>query len=163
MLYSREAHNFILISLTARPLDPCSDDDINNDASSLCVEIIDKNRSYYKCMICGQNSLWASLVAMLIDLLTQATMWVIKSGDSMLKASLHVQLLDKERKLNGNLKATTQMKNVGLTFSILNPSLSHINCDFWIPVYVVKTWLVQVANSCLKIILCNKEQQYIVR
>ena len=55
MLYSREAHNFILISLTARPLDPCSDDDINKDASSLCVEIIDKNRSYYKCMICGRK------------------------------------------------------------------------------------------------------------
>ena len=31
---SREAHKFILISLTARPLDPCSDNDINNDVGS---------------------------------------------------------------------------------------------------------------------------------
>ena len=77
-----------------------------------------------------QNPLWASLVAMLIDLLTQATMRVIKSEDSMLKASLHVQLLHKERKLNGNLKATTQMKNVGLTFSILNPSLFTLTVTF---------------------------------
>ena len=35
-------------------LDPCSDDDINN-MSSLYVEIIDKNRSYYKCTICGRK------------------------------------------------------------------------------------------------------------
>ena len=49
------AHNFILISLPARPLDPCSDDDINNDVDSLYVEIIDKNRSYYKCTICGRK------------------------------------------------------------------------------------------------------------
>ena len=41
---SREAHKFMLIFLTARPLDPCSDDDINNDVGSLYVEIIDKNR-----------------------------------------------------------------------------------------------------------------------
>ena len=34
--------------------------------------------------------------------------------------------------------------------------------DFWIPVYVVKIWLVQVPNSCLKIIFCNIEQQFIV-
>ena len=40
---SREAHKFILISLTARPLDPCSDNDINNDVGSFYVEIIDKN------------------------------------------------------------------------------------------------------------------------
>ena len=31
---SREAHKFILISLTARPLDPCSDNDINKDVGS---------------------------------------------------------------------------------------------------------------------------------
>ena len=29
--------------------------DINNDVSSLYVEIIDKNRSYYKCTICGRK------------------------------------------------------------------------------------------------------------
>ena len=40
-----------------------------------------------------QNPLWASLVAMLIDLLTQATMRVIKSGDSMLKASVTIGFL----------------------------------------------------------------------
>ena len=51
----REAHNYVLISLTARPSDPYSDDDINNDVSSLYAEIIDKNRSYYKCMICGRK------------------------------------------------------------------------------------------------------------
>ena len=57
--------------------------------------------------------------------MTQATIRAIKSGDSMLKASLRVQLFNKERNLNGNLKAiTTQIKNVGLTSSILNPSLS---------------------------------------
>ena len=75
-----------------------------------------------------QNPLWASLVAVLIDLLlhmTQATIQAIKSGDSMVKASLRTQLVDKERNFNGNLKPiTTQMKNVGLAFSILNPSLS---------------------------------------
>ena len=32
-------------------LDPCSDDDINNDVNSLYIEIIDKNGTYYKCMI----------------------------------------------------------------------------------------------------------------
>ena len=36
-------------------LDPCSDGDINYDVSSLYVEIIDKNRSYYKCTICGRK------------------------------------------------------------------------------------------------------------
>ena len=36
-------------------LDPCSDGDINNDVSSLYVEIIDKNLSYYKCTICGRK------------------------------------------------------------------------------------------------------------
>ena len=57
--------------------------------------------------------------------MTQATIRAMKCGDSMLKASLRVQFFDKERNLNGNLKATTaQMKNLGLTFSILNPSLS---------------------------------------
>ena len=57
--------------------------------------------------------------------MTQATIRAVKSGDSMLKASLRVQLFGKKRNLNGNLKAiTTQMKNVGLTFSILNLSLS---------------------------------------
>ena len=45
---SREAHKFVLIS-------PCSDDDKNNDAGSLYVEIIDKNRSYYKCTICDRK------------------------------------------------------------------------------------------------------------
>ena len=35
--------------------DPCPDDDINNDVSSLYVKIIDKNRSYYKCTICGRE------------------------------------------------------------------------------------------------------------
>ena len=34
-------------------LDPRSDDDVNSNVSSLYVEIIDKNRSYYKCTICG--------------------------------------------------------------------------------------------------------------
>ncbi|CAN0444201.1 unnamed protein product, partial [Hapterophycus canaliculatus] len=29
--------------------------DINKDVSSLYVEIIDKNRSYYKCTICGRK------------------------------------------------------------------------------------------------------------
>ena len=33
----------------------CSDDDINNDVSSLDVEIIEENRSYYKCTICGRK------------------------------------------------------------------------------------------------------------
>ena len=36
-------------------LDPCSDNDINNDVSSLYVEIMEKNRSYYKCTICGRK------------------------------------------------------------------------------------------------------------
>ena len=45
---SREAHKFVLIS-------PCSDDDKNNDAGSLYLEIIDKNRSYYKCTICDRK------------------------------------------------------------------------------------------------------------
>ena len=36
-------------------LDICFDDDINNDVSSLYVEIIDKNRLYYKCTICGRK------------------------------------------------------------------------------------------------------------
>ena len=36
-------------------LDPCSDNDINNDVSSLCVEIIDNNRSYCKCTICDRK------------------------------------------------------------------------------------------------------------
>ena len=36
-------------------LDPCSDNDINNDVSSLYVEIMDKNLSYYKCTICGRK------------------------------------------------------------------------------------------------------------
>ena len=52
---SREAHKFMVIFLTARPLDPCSDDDINNDVGSLHVEIIDKNRSYYERTICGRK------------------------------------------------------------------------------------------------------------
>ena len=38
-------------------LDPCSDDDINNDLNSLYVEVIVKNRTYYKCTICGRK-LW---------------------------------------------------------------------------------------------------------
>ena len=38
---SRDAHNYVLISLTARPSDPYSDDDINNDVSSLYAEIYD--------------------------------------------------------------------------------------------------------------------------
>ena len=41
--------------LTMDTLDPCSDGDINNDVNSLCVEIIEKNRSFYKCTICGQK------------------------------------------------------------------------------------------------------------
>ena len=41
--------------LTMDTLDPCSDGDINNDVSSLYVEIIEKNRSYYKCTICGRK------------------------------------------------------------------------------------------------------------
>ena len=126
---------------TMGTLDPRSDDDINDDVSSLCVEIIDKNRSYYNCMICGwklsrKQRLKTPTLSKLgccadrfvdqfqLDM-TQATIRAIKSGDSMLKASLRVQLFGKKRNLNGNLKAiTTQMKNVGLTFSILNPSLS---------------------------------------
>ena len=52
---SREAHKFVLISPTARPLDSCADEDINNDVGSLDVEIIDKNRSYYKCTMCGRK------------------------------------------------------------------------------------------------------------
>ena len=52
---SREAHKLLLISLTARPLDPCSDNDINNDVGSFYVEIIDKNWSYHKCTICDRK------------------------------------------------------------------------------------------------------------
>ena len=51
-----EAHNFILTSPTGTLL--LNDGylgDINNDVSSLYVEIIDKNRSYYKCTICGRK------------------------------------------------------------------------------------------------------------
>ena len=61
--------------------------------------------------------------------MTQATIRAMKSGDSMLNASLRVQLFYKERNLNGNLTAS----DVGLTFSILNPSLSrkHSNCDLY--------------------------------
>ena len=80
---SREAYKFVLTSLTGScfwtmlSLDPRSDDDVNSNVSSLYVEIIDKNRSYYKCTICGgklsrkqnSNPLCASLVAVLIDLL----------------------------------------------------------------------------------------------
>ena len=46
---------FSLCFWTRDTLDPCSDSDINNDVSSLYVEIIDKNRSYYKCTICGRK------------------------------------------------------------------------------------------------------------
>ena len=53
--FQEKRNNSTLISLTARPLDPSSDDDINNDVGSLHVEIIDKNRSYYKCTICGRK------------------------------------------------------------------------------------------------------------
>ena len=43
-------------------LDPCSDSDINNDVSSLYVEIIDKNRLHCKCTICGWTlSTWNPL------------------------------------------------------------------------------------------------------
>ena len=45
----------VLCFWTMDTLDPCSEDDINNDVSSLYVEIIDKNRSYYKCTICGRK------------------------------------------------------------------------------------------------------------
>ena len=34
---SREVHKFLLISLTVRHLDPCSDDGKNNDVGSLYV------------------------------------------------------------------------------------------------------------------------------
>ena len=37
------------------PSDPRSDVDVNNDVNSLYVEIIDKNRTYYKCTIWGQK------------------------------------------------------------------------------------------------------------
>ena len=51
-----EAHNFILTSPTGSLLlDDGYLGDINNDVSSLYVEIIDKNRSYYKCTICGRK------------------------------------------------------------------------------------------------------------
>ena len=36
-------------------LDICFDDDINNDVSSLYVEIIEEKRLYYKCTICGRK------------------------------------------------------------------------------------------------------------
>ena len=36
-------------------LDPCSEDDLNNDVNSLYVEIIEKNQTYFKCKICGRN------------------------------------------------------------------------------------------------------------
>ena len=54
----------------------------------------------------------------------------------MLKASLGVQLFGKERNSIGNLKATTtQMKNVGLTFSIY---LANTETVTSIPVYLAK-------------------------
>ena len=37
-------------------LDPCSDDDINNDVSSLHAEIIDKNRSYTNARFVAEES-----------------------------------------------------------------------------------------------------------
>ena len=132
----------LVCSLTMSTWDPRSDDDINNDVGSLYVEIIDKNRSFYKCTICGRKlsrkqrlkptlSRLRCCADRFVDQfqlnMTQATIRAIKSGDSMLKASLRVQFFDKERNLNGNLKATTtQIKKVGQTFSIniLNPSLS---------------------------------------
>ena len=52
----RKAHNFNLTSPTGSLLlDDGYLGDINNDVSSLYVEIIDKNRSYYKCTICGRK------------------------------------------------------------------------------------------------------------
>ena len=49
----REAHDFVLTSPTGSLLlDYGYLGDINNDVSSLYVETIDKNRSYYKCTIC---------------------------------------------------------------------------------------------------------------
>ena len=41
---------------TMDTLDPCSDDDRNNDVKTLYVEIIDRNRTYNKCTICGLKS-----------------------------------------------------------------------------------------------------------
>ena len=35
-------------------LEPCPDSELNNDVNFLHVEIIDKNRTYYKCSICGR-------------------------------------------------------------------------------------------------------------
>ena len=58
---SRKALKFIVTTSTSSlfwtmdTLVFCSDDDINNDVSSLDVEIIEKNRSYYKCTICGRK------------------------------------------------------------------------------------------------------------
>ena len=40
---------------TMGTLDPYFDDDIYNDVGSLYAEIIDKNRSYNKCTICGRK------------------------------------------------------------------------------------------------------------
>ena len=104
-------------------LDPCSNDDINNDVSShwpKVVEETDSKPTLSKLGCCADRFVDQFQLNM-----TQATIWVIKSGDSMLKASLHFQLFSRERNLNVNFKATTmQMKNVGLTFSIFNPSLS---------------------------------------
>ena len=51
-----EVPNFVLTSPTGSLL--LGDGqlgDINKDVSSLYVEIIDKNRSYYKCTICGRK------------------------------------------------------------------------------------------------------------
>ena len=45
----------VLCFWTMDILYPCSDSKINSDVSSLYVEIIDKNQSYYKCTICGRK------------------------------------------------------------------------------------------------------------
>ena len=98
-------------------LDPCSNDDINNDVSShwpKVVEETDSKPTLSKLGCCADRFVDQFQLNM-----TQATIRAVKSGDSMLKASLGVQLFGKERNSIGNLKATTtQMKNVGLTFSI---------------------------------------------
>ena len=124
-------------------LDPCSDDDINNDVSSLYVEIIDKNLSYYKCTICGRKLSRKRRLKTHSEqawLLCWSICWSVsvkhepsddkgnKKCDSMLKASLRVQLFGKERNLKRNLKLQQRRwKTLAWRF------------QFWTSLYLVNT------------------------
>lgn len=51
---SRDFMTEVLMESSMESLESRPDDELNNDANSLYVEVIDKNRTYYKCTICGR-------------------------------------------------------------------------------------------------------------